>query len=126
MRYISGLIVLAVFGAGTAMAQSDAAFNAYVDAGFAAMDINNDGKVERSEFNTFMRGRLERQAAEFDAAFAKMDSNSNGTLDKAEAMAGNPLLSENFALIDSNKNGALSKDELRAAMIAAQSQEVAG
>lgn len=121
IRYIS---LAALFVAAGASAQANDPTKAYIDAGFAAMDANNDGKVVRAEFDVFMRARLARQADAFDAAFVKMDADSNGTLSRAEAAAGSKELVERFDLVDTNKDGALTKDELHAAVIAAQSEEI--
>ncbi|KMS51977.1 hypothetical protein V474_02710 [Novosphingobium barchaimii LL02] len=125
MKYLACFAVLALGCVDAASAQTDDAFNTYVDAGFAAMDTDKNGNVDRTEFAAFMRKRLAQQGAEFDAAFTKLDKNADGSLSKAEAAAGNPLLAEHFSEVDTNKDGALSKDELRAAMIAAQTSQAA-
>lgn len=91
----------------------------YIDAGFAAMDANRNGQVDRAEFDRFMRARLAQQAKAFDAAFAELDKDGNGRIDRTEAAA-NPVLLDNFAQMDADGDGGLSKDELRAAAIAAQ------
>lgn len=104
-----------------AHAQDDAT-KAYIDGAFAAMDGNRDGKVERTEFATFMQARLARQGEAFDAAFRALDKNGNGQVDKPEAAANADLLNA-FAYVDSDKSGGLSKDELRAAALAAQAAE---
>lgn len=104
-------------------APADEAIKTYVDTAFAAMDVNGDGKVERSEFDTFMRARLARQAQVFNAAFAELDKNGNQGIDKKEAAA-NPTLLSHFEKIDANGNGTLDIEELRAAAAAAQAAEV--
>lgn len=105
----------------TAQAQ-DAATQKYIDGAFAAMDSNSDGKVERPEFDSFMRARLARQAQAFDEGFAKLDKNGDGQINKAEAQ-GNAALADNFASVDTDGDSKISKAELRAAMIAAQAAE---
>lgn len=110
------------FFAPFAFAQAPDATKAYIDAGFAAMDFNKDGKVTRAEFDRFMRERLARQAAAFDAAFAQLDADSDGKISKAEAEA-NTALAQHFAEVDSNSDGFVNKDELRTAMLNAQVRE---
>jgi Ca2+-binding EF-hand superfamily protein len=112
-------LIVAVSGAHA----QDAATKAYIDGGFAAMDANHDGKVDRAEFGRFMTARLRRQAVAFNAAFAGADKDRDGKLDRREAAA-NPALTQHFAAIDTNKDGRLSKEEVRAALIAAQATEV--
>lgn len=123
------MIVAAVAAsiAAVATAQtSDEATKRYIDAGFAAMDLNKDGKVDPAEFDQFMRARLARQAAKFDETFAQFDQDKNGSISRKEAEATNALLAKYFDFVDTDKNGSISKDELRAAMICAQADEVNG
>ncbi|MCC2978282.1 hypothetical protein LK533_16655 [Sphingomonas sp. PL-96] len=105
-----------------ATAQTDARTKAYIDAGFATMDANRDGKVDRSEFDRFMRIRLARQAQQLDSAFAGLDTNQDSGIDPSEA-AVLPQLADNFAAVDADNSGKISKGELRAAAAAAQAQE---
>ena len=116
------LIASAMLMAPVAAQAQDAATQQYIDGAFAAMDANKDGKVDRAEFDTFMRARLARQAQAFDAGFAALDKNGDGYIDKAEAAA-NEALAEHFGVVDTNKDGKIDKAELRAAMIAAQAAE---
>jgi hypothetical protein len=109
-----------------ASAQTADPTKAYIDAGFATMDANKDGKVTPAEFDRFMRARLARQAASFDTAFAQIDANNDGSITAAEAASGNALLAQHFAEVDTDRNGSVSKVELRAAMMAGQAQEAAG
>lgn len=107
-----------------ALAQpAEQAVKQYIDGGFAAMDVNKNGQVDRAEFEQFMRARLARQAAAFDEAFGQMDKDGNGKIDRKEASV-NQVLVDNFDVIDKDRDGGLNKDELRAAAIAAQAAEV--
>ncbi len=123
MKYNIALATFAVLSATSVSAQTADRTKAYIDAGFATMDANKDGKVDRAEFDRFMRARLARQAATFNSGFAQLDRDANGSISKAEAAA-NQQLAENFAQVDTNRSGSISKEELRAAMIAAQANEI--
>jgi len=109
-----------------ASAQTGDSTKAYIDAGFATMDANKDGKVTPVEFDRFMRARLARQAASFEKAFTQIDADGDGAITPAEAASGNALLAQHFAEVDTDRNGTVSKIELRAAMVASQAQEAAG
>lgn len=116
------LIVLVSLMLPVAVNAQEAATQKYIEGAFAAMDSNKDGKVERPEFDNFMRARLARQGQAFNEGFAKLDKNGDGQIDKIEAKA-NAALSENFASVDTNADGKISKAEIQAAMIAAQAAE---
>ncbi len=120
---ITALAALAALNPAAAPADTDPVA-AYIDAGFAAMDLNADGRVERAEFDRFMRDRLGRQREEFEAAFAAFDKNGDGQISKAEARA-NKALAENFASIDADGSGGISTDEIRSALVAAQAGSIA-
>lgn len=98
---------------------------AYIAAGFAAMDTDKNGQVDRTEFEGFMRARLAKQHESFDTAFAQLDKNGDGKISRAEAAALPPLFS-NFAAVDTNGDGNITKDELRAAMLKSQAQGAGG
>lgn len=121
-------LILAAGTFGVAQAQgatdADAAKQAYIDRGFAAMDANSDDTVTRAEFQAFMEARLERQKAHFDAAFQDADKNGDGKLDKAEAVASNALLAQRFESIDADKDGFITPAEIRAATLAEQGRQV--
>lgn len=107
--------------AASASAQADPT-RAYIDAGFAMMDGNKDGRVERAEFETFMKARLARQAQRFDAVFVELDANKDGRISRKEAAAVSGL-AENFAEVDVNGDGNVDKTELRTAAAQAQMQD---
>jgi Ca2+-binding EF-hand superfamily protein len=117
MRIFAAAIALASGSA--ALAQAGDPMKAYIEAGFAGMDTNKDGHVDRPEFESFMRARLARQSTEFDAAFGEIDKNRDGRVSPAEARI-NAELAKNFKALDQSADGFLAKDELRAALIAAQ------
>ncbi|RSU45536.1 EF-hand domain-containing protein [Sphingomonas sp. S-NIH.Pt15_0812] len=112
--------------AAAATAQADDATKRYIDAGFAAMDINKDGKVEPAEFDRFMRARLARQGAKFDQTFGQLDKDGNGTISRSEAQSSSAIMAKYFDFIDADKSGGISKSELRSAMIKSQAEEVTG
>ena len=94
---------------------------AYINSGFAAMDTDKNGQIDRAEFERFMRARLEKQRASIDDAFAQLDKNGDGKISKAETAVLQPL-ADKFATVDANGDGTISKDELRAAIQASQAQ----
>lgn len=120
MQMFLAALALASTAAGAQQAAVDPS-QAYIDSGFAAMDTDKNGQIDRAEFTRFMQARLEKQRASFDDAFAKLDKNGDGKISKAEAAVLQPL-AENFAAVDTNSDGAISKDELRAAMLASQAK----
>lgn len=122
MKFFIAAAAAVAIPAVAAAAPAEDAVKQYIDAGFAAMDANRNGQVDRAEFDQFMRARLARQAAAFDTAFRQIDKDGSGKVDRTEAAA-NPALLENFDHIDTDRDGGLSKDELRAAAIAAQAAE---
>lgn len=86
------------------------------------MDFNKDGKITRSEFDRFMKDRLEKQKAVFDTSFSKLDANGDGNISLEES-AKVPLLAEHFKDVDSDADGFVNKAELRTAMLKAQAHE---
>lgn len=93
-----------------------------IDAAFAAMDGNKDGKVDRAEYSRFMQARFNRQAQEMEAAFVVMDADKNGQISKAEAAAV-PAIASAFEVLDANKDGGLSAAEMQSALASAQALE---
>ena len=96
-----------------------------LDADYADIDANKDGKVDSAEINARLvksgEAELEVIKKERDAAFAKFDTDGNGTISRAEfdARAKLPTLKEPDAKpfltrFDANKDGTISKDEFRA------------
>ena len=72
------------------------------DASFDDLDWNNNGRVERSEWNGS------------DSVFTSLDRNRDGVLSRFEVVGGvntpNDTYDE-FASLDYNRNGAISRDE---------------
>lgn len=124
MKNVFMSLALMAVTSSVAFAQTPAAnpTQTYIDAGFAAMDADRNGQVDRGEFDRFMRARLAKQQASFESAFAKLDKNADGGISEAESAA-LPPIAENFAVIDTDRNGSIDKDELRSAMLAAQAQQ---
>lgn len=99
-----------------------------LDADYADLDANKDGKVDAAEINARLKkgaeADLEIIRKERDATFAKFDSDGNGQISKAEyeAHAKLPTIKEPDAKpfldrFDSNKDGTISKDEFRSPTI---------
>ena len=95
-----------------------------LDADYADLDANQDGKVDSTEINARLKkgaeADLEIIRKERDATFAKFDADGNGSITKAEfeAHAKLPTIKEPDAKpfldrFDTNKDGTISKDEFR-------------
>jgi Ca2+-binding EF-hand superfamily protein len=95
-----------------------------LDADYADLDANKDGKVDAAEINARLKkgaeADLEIIRKERDATFAKFDADGNGQISKAEfeAHAKLPTIKEPDAKpfldrFDANKDGTISKDEFR-------------
>ncbi len=95
---------------------------AYIDATFTAMDANNDGRVDKTEYATFQQERFSKQADSIDAAFSAMDRNKDGRISKEEANVV-PEIAKYFAGLDSDGDGYLSLKEMQQAMVAAQTAD---
>ena len=100
-----------------------------LDADYANLDADKDGKVTAAEINarlkTSAEAELEVIKKERDAAFAKFDTDGNGTITRAEfdARAKLPAIKDPdakpfLARFDGNKDGTISKDEFRAPTLA--------
>jgi len=95
---------------------------AYIDATFTAMDANNDGRVDKTEYATFQQERFSKQADSIDAAFSAMDRNKDGRISKEEANVV-PEIAKYFAGLDTDGDGYLSLKEMQQAMVAAQTAD---
>jgi Ca2+-binding EF-hand superfamily protein len=95
-----------------------------LDADYANLAANKDGKVDATEINGRLlksaQAELEVIKKERDATFAKFDSDGNGSISKAEyeAHAKLPTIRQPDAKpfldrFDANKDGSISKDEFR-------------
>lgn len=103
-----------------ALAQTQAA----IDARFATMDANRDGRIDKTEFSRFEGAKTARQTRELDDAFRVLDKDGDGKMTKAEAAAV-PVIASNFDALDFNKDGTLSNAEMRTALAQAQALEAA-
>ena len=99
-----------------------------LDADYADLDADKNGKVDAAEINARLKKGAEADLAvikkERDATFARFDSDGNGSISKAEfeAHAKLPTVKEPdpkpfLVKFDANKDGAISKDEFRAPTI---------
>jgi hypothetical protein len=95
-----------------------------LDADYADLDANKDGKVDATEINSRLvksaEADLEVIKKERDATFAKFDADGNGSISKAEfeAHAKLPTIRQPDAKpfldkFDADKDGTISKDEFR-------------
>ncbi|WP_051503957.1 EF-hand domain-containing protein [Sphingomonas jaspsi] len=102
-----------------------AELTAELDADYADLDANHDGKADDAEIKARLirtaKAQLDEMAAQRDAAFARVDTDGNGSISKAEfnAQAKLPAMPEANSKpfldeFDKNKDGAISKDEFRA------------
>src|SRR5512134_92449 len=101
-----------------------AEISAKLDADYADMDSDKDGKVTAAEIDTRLlksaEAKIEVLKKERDAAFAKLDTNSDGTIsraefdEKAKLPTINPPNAKPFLdRFDSDKDGAITLDEFR-------------
>lgn len=120
MKLLLATVLATALTAG-ASAQAQTA-NPSFDRGFAAMDANTDGKIDRAEYSRFMQDRFDRQAAAMEIAFNEMDKNKNGLVSKAEAEAV-PIIASAFDGLDANRDGNLSATEMREALVKARAAE---
>jgi len=116
---VKNLLIVAALGltaVGSAWAQTPQE-RQYIDAAFAAVDVNKDGQITRQEFDTFMMARITKQRSDLDRAFDAADEDGDGRLSREEA-AVNTALFANFDKVDTNKDGAVSREELASALAA--------
>lgn len=102
-------------------AAADTAFNA----GFAAMDTNQDGYVSDTEYRAAAKSEMDkgRSAGGPDTsppgsanqrdAMHRLDANADGSISTDEA-AGDATFKSNFATIDTNSDGMVTRAEYRA------------
>ena len=106
-----------------------AEIGAKLDADYADMDADKDGKVTAAEIDARLVKSAEAKIAEIkkerDAAFARMDSNSDGNISRAEfdEKAKLPTMKQPdaapfLARFDANKDGAISQEEFRTPTLA--------
>ncbi|HXG80703.1 MAG TPA: EF-hand domain-containing protein [Sphingomicrobium sp.] len=103
--------------------------SAKLDADYADLDADKNGKVDAAEINARLvksaQAQIEAAKKERDGAFAKLDTNADGTLTKAEWEAGVkiPVAKEPDAKpfldrFDANKDGGITREEFRAPTLA--------
>lgn len=107
----------------TPVAKAD--LTAELDADYADLDANGDGKVEPDEINARLNKSATEQLAELakqrDAAFARYDTDGDGAISQAEFEAQaklpdvpTPDPKPFLARFDADKDGSISKEEFRA------------
>ena len=103
--------------------------NAKLDADYADLDSDKDGKVTAAEINARLvksgEAELDEIKKKRDASFAKLDANGDGSITKAEfdEKAPLPKLKEPdakpfLAQFDADKDGGITKDEFRGPTLA--------
>jgi Ca2+-binding EF-hand superfamily protein len=103
---------------------SRADFVKNLDARFAAMDTNHDGKVDHNEMVAQQQRDLQlartRIAQQLEGKFRQLDTNKDGQLSLPEFMAAAPTIKtsetpdELIQKYDTNHDGKVSADEFRA------------
>lgn len=97
----------------------------HIDKAFAALDVNGDGRIDKAEFSRFQQARFDEQAKTVEAAVKELDKDRDGKVSKVEA-AEVPDLAKYFDALDTDKDGFLSLEEMKRAMIAVQTVQMAG
>lgn len=138
MKFVAFIALAAVAGVAQAQAPggvdetkpiSRTDVTAKLDADYADLDSNQDGKVNAAEINARIMksaaAQIESAKKERDTAFVKMDSNGDGSVTKAEWEAGvkiptakEPDAKPFLDRFDANRDGGISKDEFRAPTLA--------
>lgn len=106
-----------------------AEFISRIDAQFAAIDTNHDGKIDRNEMAAAQAKQLEQLNAlrlqRLQATFKQLDTNHDGQLSFQEfsAIMSPPRMNETpeqiVQQLDTNRDGKVSADEFRAPQVAA-------
>ncbi len=100
-----------------------------LNADYADLDADKDGKVTATEINSRLVKSAEAKLEEYrkarDETFAKLDVNKDGTISRAEFDEKAPLpkikepdATPFLAQFDANKDGAVSQDEFRSLTLA--------
>ena len=100
-----------------------------LNADYADLDVDKDGKATAEEINARLRKGAEADLAVIrkarDDAFAKLDTNGDGSVSKAEFEAKAPLPTVKdpdakpwLDRFDADKDGSISQDEFRAPTLA--------
>jgi Ca2+-binding EF-hand superfamily protein len=141
LRPITAALILATLpAAGAIAAQQEAApdvqkpvtrseISARLDADYADLDADKDGKVTASEIEARLvksaGAKLELIKKERDSAFAKLDANGDGSISRAEfddkaklPTVKKPDAQPFLAEFDANKDGAITLEEFRAPTLA--------
>ena len=121
MKKVALLIAISAVALAANAAPSDPK-QAYIDATFAAMDANKDGRVDKNEYMQFQNARFNKQAESINAAFKEIDKNGDGKISKKEAAIA-PEIAKYFDGLDSDRDGFLSLKEMQQAMVAAQTAD---
>ncbi|MGH8031269.1 MAG: EF-hand domain-containing protein [Luteimonas sp.] len=99
------------------ISQTEAAGKGRMAEKFAAMDLNKDGYVVRSELRSYNATQRPAREAEMrarsDGKFAEADLNRDGKLSRVEVDEKMPRLAKRFNWNDDDRDGFLSRDELR-------------
>lgn len=143
-RPVTALLMLAAIPAATLAAQPEAKpetkdevekpvtrseISDKLDADYADMDANKDGKVTAEEIDARLtksaEAKLEAIKKERDAAFARLDTNGDGSISRAEfdEKAKLPTVKQPDAKpfldrFDANKDGSITLEEFRAPTMA--------
>lgn len=102
---------------------------AELDADYADLDANGDGKADPDEIKARLarttKAQLDELIKQRDAAFARIDTDGNGTISRAEfdvqaklPTPPEPDASPFLKQFDANKDGAISQAEFRAPTLA--------
>lgn len=115
-------------GAGAPKPIARADFIKGIDARFAAMDTNHDGKISREELAAQQQKDLQAANAkirhDLEVKFRQLDTNKDGKLSLDEFLAAAPALrtaatpEQQLQALDTNHDGKISPEEFRAPELA--------